>query len=199
VPLAGRSYCTYREVCAAPARGADVVLRPQGRRRVDFRAGRRQGPGDKLVWWLKPRRPAWTGRAEYEGLPRGLRIRAARVRVRKRGFRADELVVATALPGPAAATAGELAEWYRARGQAELNLRSLKSAPQMERLRGRSPGMARKELWGHLLVCNVVRGLMAQAARASGLLPREVSFAGALSEDCPNCTPRSKRHYARNW
>jgi hypothetical protein len=40
--------------------------------------------------------------------------------------------------------------------------------------------MVRKEVWGHLLAYNVVRGLMAQAARASGLLPREVSFAGAL-------------------
>ena len=44
----------------------------------------------------------------------------------------------------------------------------------------KTPEMVRKELWGHLLVYNVVRGLMAQAARASGLQPREVSFKGAL-------------------
>jgi hypothetical protein len=37
-----------------------------------------------------------------------------------------------------------------------------------------------RAVWGHLLAYNLVRGLMAQAARASGLLPREVSFAGAL-------------------
>ena len=69
----------------------------------------------------------------------------------------------------------------------------------MDVLRCQSPEMVRMEIWAHLLAYNLVRGLMAQAARASGLLPREVSFAGALSEDCPNCTPRSKRHYARNW
>jgi hypothetical protein len=69
VLLAGRYYCTYREVCAALARGADVVLRLHASRRVNFRAGRRLGPGDKRVWWPKRPRPGWMGRAEYEGLP----------------------------------------------------------------------------------------------------------------------------------
>ncbi len=180
VLLAGRYYCTYWEVCAALARGADVVLRLHGSRKVDFRRGRCQGPGDKRVWWQKPRRPGWLGRAEYEGLPEELRVRAVRVRVRKKGFRVDELVVVTTIPDPAAASAEEIADLYRARWQAELNLRPLKITLQMGILRGQSPGVVRKELWGHLLVYNVVRGLMAQAARAGGLLPREVSFAGAL-------------------
>lgn len=180
VLLADRYYCTYWEVCAALARGADVVLRLHGSRRVNFRVGRRLGPGDKRVRWQKPRRPGWMTREEYEGLPDELRVRAVRVRVRKRGFRVDELVVVTTVLDPAAASAKEIAELYRARWQAELNLRSLKITLQMDILRGQSPGMVRKELWGHLLVYNIVRGLMAQAARASGLLPREVSFTGAL-------------------
>jgi hypothetical protein len=180
VLLADRYYCTYWEVCAALARGADAVLRLHGSRGVNFRVGRRLGPGDKLVWWNKPRRPGWMSAAEYEELPDELRVRAVRVRVRKRGFRVDELVVVTTILGPAAATAEDLAELYRARWQAELNLRSLKITLQMDVLRGQSPEMVRKELWGHLLVYNVVRGLMAQAARASGLLPRAVSFTGAL-------------------
>jgi hypothetical protein len=56
----------------------------------------------------------------------------------------------------------------------------LKMTLQMDIVRGQSPEMVHKELWGHLLVYNVVRGLLAQAARASGRLPRDVSFAGAL-------------------
>jgi hypothetical protein len=35
-------------------------------------------------------------------------------------------------------------------------------------------------VWAHLLVYNVVRTLMAQAARAAGVRPDELSFAGAL-------------------
>src|SRR5262249_20949248 len=46
-------------------------------------------------------------------------------------------------------------------------------------LRGQSPGVVRKEVWGHLLAYNLVRGLMAQAARAAGARPDEVSFKGA--------------------
>jgi len=180
VLLADRYYCTFWEVCAALARGADAVLRLHGRRAVNFRVGRRLGPGDKLVWWQKRRRPEWMTKADYEELPDEIRVRAVRVRVRKRGFRVDELVVITTMLDPGAASAADIAELYRARWQAELNLRSLKTTLQMDVLRGQSPGMVRKELWGHLLVYNLVRGLMAQAARASGLQPRQVSFKGAL-------------------
>jgi hypothetical protein len=180
VLLADRYYCTFWEVCAALARGADAVLRLHGSRAVNFAVGRRLGPGDKLVWWPKPPRPGWMGKAEYDDLPDKLRVRCVRVRVRKRGFRVDELVVVTTVLDPAAASSTDIADLYRARWQAELNLRSLKITLQMDILRGQTPGMVRKELWGHLLVYNVVRGLMAQAARASGLQPREVSFAGAL-------------------
>ena len=179
VLLADRYYCSYWEVCRR-VRRADVVLRLHGSRQVNFRLGRRLGPGDKLVWWLKRGRPGWMSPAEYEELPDWLCLRAVRVRVPKRGFRVDELVVVTTLLDPLLASDAEIAGLYRARWQAELNLRSLKITLQMDMLRGKSPGVVRKELWGHLLAYNLVRGLMAQAARASGLWPREVSFAGAL-------------------
>jgi hypothetical protein len=175
-----RYYGTYWEVCAALARGADVVLRRHGRRRLNSRAGRRLGPGDKLVWWPQPARPGWMSQAGYTGLPDELRRRAVRVRVRQRGFRGGGLVVVTTVLGPAAARAADLAELYRGRWQAGLNLRSLKITVQMDLVRGQSPGVVRRGLWGQLLAYSVVRGLMAQAARASGLLPRAVSFTGAL-------------------
>jgi hypothetical protein len=44
----------------------------------------------------------------------------------------------------------------------------------MDILCGQSPGMVRKQLWGCLLVYDVVRGLMAQAARPSGREPGKV-------------------------
>jgi hypothetical protein len=181
VLLADRYYCSYWEVSAALARGADVVLRLHGsRREVNFRLGHQQRPGDKLLWWNKPPRPGWMSPEQYQQLPKVLRVRAVRVRVRQRGFRVRVLVVLTTILEPAAACREDIAELYRARWQAELNLRSLKQTLQMDVLRGQSPEMVRKELWGHLLVYNLVRGLMAQAARASGLEPRQVSFKGAL-------------------
>src|SRR5262249_52384498 len=96
------------------------------------------------------------------------------------GGRTKEVLVVTTLHNPAQARAAEIAELYRARWHAELDLRSLKQALQMDVLRGQSPGVVRKEVWAHLLAYNVVRGLMAQAARESGVRPRELSFTGAL-------------------
>jgi hypothetical protein len=50
----------------------------------------------------------------------------------------------------------------------------------MDFLRGKSPDIVRKEVWAHLLIYNIVRGLMAQAARQAQVRPDELSFAGAL-------------------
>ena len=70
--------------------------------------------------------------------------------------------------------ATDLAEAYRARWNAELDLRSIKQVMQMDVLRCKTPEMVRKEVWMHLLGYNLIRKLMAQAAtvanRPSGLL-----------------------------
>lgn len=46
----------------------------------------------------------------------------------------------------------------------------------MEVLRCRSPAMAEKELWAHLLAYNLMRLLMAQAAADHAMAPRALSF-----------------------
>ena len=180
VLLADRIYCNYWDVARAQARGADVVMRLHpGRRPVAFPA---RGPtaADLRTGWRKPARPAWMTAEEYDSYPAWLKLRALRVRVRQRGFRTRRYVLVTTLRDRAAYPAEDLAALYRRRWQAELNLRSLKAILQMDILRGQSPGMVRKEVWGHLLAYNLVRGLMAQAARATGARPDEVSFKGAV-------------------
>ena len=81
---------------------------------------------------------------------------------------------------PREASAQQLAELFRARWHAELHLRSLKVTLDMDVLRCKTPEMVRKELWMHLLVYNLVRELLAQAAGRVGLEPHELSFKGAL-------------------
>jgi hypothetical protein len=48
----------------------------------------------------------------------------------------------------------------------------------MDVLRGKTPAMVRKEIWGHLLVYNLLRATMAQAALQHGVVPRQVSLQG---------------------
>ena len=74
----------------------------------------------------------------------------------------------------------DLAELYRLRWHAELNLRSLKTVMQMDVLRGKTPEMVRKEIWAHLLAYNLIRKVMAQAAEEFGVEPCTISFKATL-------------------
>jgi hypothetical protein len=49
----------------------------------------------------------------------------------------------------------------------------------MDVLRCQSPEMVEKEIWMHLLAYNLIRGVVAEAARAHDRPPRGVSFTGA--------------------
>src|SRR5579859_2139290 len=179
VVLADRYFAGYFDVALWHARGVDVVVRQHQLRDTDFRRGNRLGPGDHVVLWDKPQRPAWMDEATYGDLPAWLIMREVRVRVKQKGFRTKSLVVATTLR-QLAITPADLADLYRARWHAELDLRALKITLGMDVLRCQSPAMVRKELWAHLLVFNLIRTVMAQAARAHDLPPREISFTGAV-------------------
>jgi hypothetical protein len=50
----------------------------------------------------------------------------------------------------------------------------------MDVLRCKTPELARKELWAHVLAYNLIRTVMAQAAVRHGSEPRSLSFKGAL-------------------
>lgn len=180
VLLGDRLYGTFWNVAYAVANGIDVVVRQHaGRAKVWFR-GRGHRTDNRRVWWQKPQRPDWMSVAEYEQLPQWLRLRAVRVEVRQRGFRTRRLVLITTLTDAKAVSGADLADLYRRRWQAELNLRSLKQSLQMDILRGKTPEMVRKEVWAHLLVYNLVRVIMGKAARLEGVRPDEISFTGAL-------------------
>jgi hypothetical protein len=154
-------------------------MRAHQRRAVDFRRGQRLGHEDHLLHWSKPKRPAWMDEATYAGLPATVEMRELRIRVTQRGFRTRVVLVATTLRDPEAFAKEELAGLYRARWHAELDLRSIKQTMQMDVLRCKTPAMVRKEIWGHLLVYNLLRAAMAQAALRQGMLPRQVSLQGA--------------------
>jgi hypothetical protein len=161
-------------------RGVDTVSRLSAHRRADFRKGIRLGKDDHLVVWRKPTSIRSVDRRTYNALPDSITVREARFRVGRPGFRTRSVVVVTTLLDPAQATREELAELYRARWNAELDLRSLKSAMQMGELRGKTPEMVRKEVWAHVLAYNLIRTVMAQAAARHHLPPRSISFTGAM-------------------
>ena len=89
-------------------------------------------------------------------------------------------MVVTTLLDSQQATKEELASLYRERWNAELDLRSIKSAMQMGELRCKTPELVRQEVWAHLLAYNLIRTVMAQAAARHDIPPRSISFTGAM-------------------
>jgi hypothetical protein len=51
---------------------------------------------------------------------------------------------------------------------------------EVERCKADSPGLARKEVAAHLLAYNLIRGIMAEAARGEGIASRRLSLKGPL-------------------
>lgn len=180
VLLGDRIYCSYFEIALLSRRGVDVALHKHQSRRTDFRTGRRLGRHDHVIEWSKPVRADWMDEATYRALPATLAVREVRVTVSCPGFRVRQYELITTMRDPDQFPAAELGDLYRRRWEAELNLRSLKSEMGMDQLRCKSPAMVRKELWVHLLSYNLVRGVMAQAAQVTRVVPRQLSFAGAV-------------------
>src|SRR5580704_13504215 len=178
--LADRLMCAWTEMVMLKQRGVDSVCRFTSHRKADFRRGKRLGKGDHIVTWLKPTKPRSIDRETYKTLPESLMIRECRVRVEQPGFRIKTLIVATTLLDADEFTKDDLAQLYRARWNAELDLRSLKQTLQMDVLRCKTPELVRKELWTHVLAYNLIRTIAAQAAAQHGIKPRTISFKGAV-------------------
>jgi hypothetical protein len=180
VMLADRLMCTWTEMVMLKQRGVDCVCRLTSHRKADFRRGKRLGKDDHIVKWPKPAKPRSIDRETYNALPEFLMVRECRVRIEQPGFRVTTLIVATTLLDAVEFTRDDLAQLYRARWNAELDLRSLKQTLQMDVLRCKTPELVRKEIWTHVLAYNLIRTVIAQAATRHGIEPRTISFKGAV-------------------
>jgi hypothetical protein len=184
VTVADRYYCSYWMVALLLEHQADACFRLHQLRDYDFRRGRRLGPGDHIVTWVKPQRPEWMDWASYTRVPEELTVREVLVVVTQRGYRPRHLVVATTLTDGAVYPKEDIAELYHQRWHVELDIRSIKQTLKMDILSCKSPEMVRKELWVHLLAYNLVRQVQARAALAAEVTPRQLSFAGAVQTLC---------------
>jgi Transposase DDE domain len=175
-----RFFATFWDLAMLAARGIDSVYRQHQLRLTKNQRIRRLGAGDFLLRIPKPQRPEWMAEEIYAELPFDLVVRELEVQVKQRGFRVHHLTLVTTLLDADVYSAAELALVYRARWNAELDLRSIKITMQMDVLRCKTPEMVRKEIWMHLLAYNLIRTVMADAAQRRDCQPREISFKGTL-------------------
>lgn len=178
--LADRYYCGYFTIAWVLLGRRDFVTRLHQCRKTDFRNAKRLGKGDHLVEWTRPARPDWMEPETYEQIPPSLALRLIEVQVREPGFRVASLTVVTTLTDADEYPREEIAQLYRQRWLAELDIRAIKCSLGMDVLRCKTPAMVRKEIWTCTLAYNLIRQTMLQAAHQSGLSPRELSFATAM-------------------
>lgn len=168
--LADALHSTWWAVQMLAQRGVDLVMPNDGRRRVDFSEGRIHSESDHVVWWPKPKRVAWIGKAHYEQMPAGLWVREVRV---------SGAIIVTTMLEPTQISPHELAALYAMRWNIEVDFRTLKVAMNMDVLRCKSPDMVKKEIAVYFLTYNLVRWTMVRAAQLVKASARDLSFTSA--------------------
>lgn len=156
-----------------------VSGRGKGRRRRQRRLGRQ----DLLVRWERPQRNAlsWLSNRRWKQLPASLTLRQIAFRLHRPGFRTQWAWVITTLLDPVQYSAQEIAELYGQRWQIEVNFRDLKQSLKMRKFSARSVEGVKKELLAFVLLYNLVRLAMKQAAARQGVTPDRIGFRDAMT------------------
>jgi hypothetical protein len=98
VILADQAYGNYVDLVLVKQQGADAVFRKNHLRKTDFRRGKKLGIGDHKVIWNKPQqRPNHMTVEEFEALPSSFIVREVCLRIKRRGFRAERIIIVTTL------------------------------------------------------------------------------------------------------
>jgi hypothetical protein len=137
---------------------------------------------DRIEHWPKPKVcPQWMDPAQYAALPRQIPVRVIRRRVRRgRGRRPISLTLCATLLNRHAYPADEIVALAASRWDAETNLRHLKTTLKLDVLRCKSVMGVLRELAVIVLVYNLVRRVMLNAAHQQGVPIARVSFTDAL-------------------
>jgi hypothetical protein len=197
-----RAFCSYAHLALLRGRGLHGLFRAHQKLIIDFRPHRRYarpgaqgalakglprsrwlkrlGKHDQLVAYHKPKeRPAWISAAAYAALPDTLVVRELRYTIRIPGRRTRRVTRVTTLVDSKRYSARALAKLYGLRWQAGTDLTALKQSLGLDVLRSKTvPGVV-KELVAFVLIYNLVRRVMHQAARQQQVEPARISFVDA--------------------
>jgi hypothetical protein len=204
VVVGDRAFCSYAHLALLHHRGAYGLFRAHQRLIISFKPRRahvppdrkptkgeaglprsrwvkRLGRHDQLVEYFKPaQRPTWMDAKEYASLPLSLLVREVRIRIQKPGCRVQEVTLVTTLLDRRRYPKEALARLYEQRWQTEVNLRHLKQTLKMDVLRCGTWRGVWKEMLMFVLVYNLVRRVMLEAAQRQGVAPDRISFVDAL-------------------
>lgn len=204
VLVGDRAFGSYAHLALLFSQGIHALMRAHQRLIVNFTPGRvhRQalcgrasrkkglptsrwiqslGKCDQLVEWFKPKDcPSWLTAEQIAALPDSLIVRELRYTVAQPGFRVKQITLTTTLLDAERYPAEELAKAFRLRWTIETSFGHLKTSMKMDVLRCQTVRGVTKELTMFLLVYNLVRMTMLEAARRQEVPVERISFVDAL-------------------
>jgi hypothetical protein len=185
--------------------GIDFIGRvATGSRRVDFRRAKRLSKNDGLFVWKKtPALGQWLPKKIRAALSPEITVRILRLSVRQKGFRPKAITLVTTLLDPKLYPAAEIAAAYLRRWRLEMCFDDLKTTLGLENLKCLTPEMVEKELLAGLILYNLLRAVMAEAAQTHAVELDQISFKGSLDalRQFSNalCQTRHRRKRRQLW
>lgn len=204
VLLGDCAFCSYGHFALLTRRGVLGLFRAHQRMLFDFtpqrphsRVNRKQesngkslphsrwikslGKLDQIVEWSRPYIvPKWLSKETWWALPRTLLIRELHYQIGRPGFRVKQITLVTTLLDPVRYPKEKLAEAYGLRWTIETCIGQIKTTLKMDVLHCQTLPGVHKELHMFLLVYNLVRMTMLEAAKKQGVPPDRISFIDAL-------------------
>lgn len=152
--------------------------RGKGCRRLLKRLGRQ----DLLVEWTATQRPKWMSPRRWQAIAdQKLILRQITFRICRKGHRVKWGWLITTLLDPVQYPAQELIDLYTERWQIEVYFRDLKCTLKMGKISARSIKGVQKEVLGFILLYNLIRKVMQEAAVRQGVPPDRISFTDAMT------------------
>lgn len=172
--LVDRHYLQAGVLVPLMTSGRDRHWLTRAKSTTEYRLIRRLGPGDELVEFTV----SGEARRKDPSLPTHFDARA--IRYQRKGYRPQLLL--TSLMDPQRFPADEVRKLYHERWEIELGFGEIKTdmLERLETIRSKSPSAVAQEMWGILLVYNLVRLEMERIADELGVPPTRISFVAAL-------------------
>lgn len=166
--IGDRAFGSFLQCCRVQVQGSHLLARLRANRKG--KRVKKLGYRDELVEWQRPQRkdsafPEWLAEC-----PPRIYVRVIERTIRQRGRRPWTLRLVTTLIEADLYPACELVELYMARWNIETVLRTLKEHYGMERVSGKTPDVAEKEILSTVLAYNCVAALMCQSGEAPELI-----------------------------
>lgn len=187
--LADTAYSSYELITTLHIKEVHSLMPLHQARKIDFRTGKKIGPNERLMTWVKPKnqpKKSTLTKGLWDRLPATQSMRIIRFwYTNKEGKQCRKHLVTTLLDTEKYGWE-ELVALYLERWDIELRFRDVKTTMGFEELNVKTPEMARKALAMAMIGCNLIKSVSQEAADLAGESIRHISFKGALDEITSN-------------